>query len=345
MPFYSWIEINAPRYAYMLRNSKYEDAGAPGRVVAVGVKKAIWGATKYALKASMLYGLIHIWNHLMFPDEEEELGESGRRQLHIIIGRRDDGSIMTIRFQGALSDAMSFFGLEDFPRDVKDVVEGSRTITEKIVDAGKALVNRAWQAVRPEIKMAADVSTGMTTYPDVFRPMPIRDRLEHVLRTFKLDSIYRAALDRPAPGKDSDSPVARKVEHLLGDLRRMLVYDTDPGVQAYYDTRRMVFEWQAKQGDERARLASPTNASNALYWYKQAMRYGDLKAADHYLDLYYAQYNGTPKKLEASIRAAHPLSGIKKVKRYDFRRTLTPAQEETVQRGIEWYRKIYLGKK
>ena len=261
MPFYSWIEINAPRYAYMLRNSRYEDAGAPGRVVAVGVKKAIWGATKYALKASMLYGLIHIWNHLMFPDEEEELGESGRRQLHIIIGRRDDGSIMTIRFQGALSDAMSFFGLEDFPQDVKDVVEGSRTITEKIVDAGKALVNRAWQAVRPEIKMAADVSTGMTTYPDVFRPMPIRDRLEHVLRTFKLDSIYRAALDRPAPGKDSDSPVARKVEHLLGDLRRMLVYDTDPGVQAYYDTRRMVFEWQAKQGDERARLASPRCAT------------------------------------------------------------------------------------
>jgi hypothetical protein len=325
----------------MLRNSKYEDGGSPGRVLAVGAKKAIWSASKFAVKASMLYGAIHLWNMIMFPDEEEELGESGRRQLHIIIGRRDDGTIMTIRFQGALSDAMSFFGMEDFPQDVKDVVSEKRTITEKIVDAGKALVNRGWQSIRPEIKMAADVTTGMTTYPDVFRPIPIRDRLEHVLRSFRLDSIYRAALDRPQEGKDSHSATGRRVQHLLSDLRKMFVYDTDPGVQAYYDTRRMVFEWQAKQGDERAKMASPTNASNALYWYKQAMRYGDLKAADKYLKDYYEKFGGTPKKKDASIKSAHPLSGIKRASRYEFRKSLTPAEEETLQRGIEWYRKIY----
>ena len=54
-----------------------------------------------------------LYNAMNFPDEEEELSEYERRQMHLILGRRDDGTIMTVRVQGAFSDALSWFDLQD----------------------------------------------------------------------------------------------------------------------------------------------------------------------------------------------------------------------------------------
>ena len=71
-------------------------------------------------KMSMLYAAVQLFNHLFWPDEEEELGEVGRRQLHLILGRQADGTVLSLRFQGALSDALSWFNLHDFPEDVRE---------------------------------------------------------------------------------------------------------------------------------------------------------------------------------------------------------------------------------
>jgi hypothetical protein len=69
-------------------------------------KKAVAKGEGLVIKANLLFGAVMLWNMLMFPDEEDELGDAGRRQLHIILGRRDDGTTITLRFQGALSDAL-----------------------------------------------------------------------------------------------------------------------------------------------------------------------------------------------------------------------------------------------
>ena len=133
-----------------------------------------------------------------------------------------------------------------------------------------------------------------------------------------------------------DSPAARR---LIADIRGMVdEYDADE--RAYYDTRRLVFDWQEKNGDERRSMSRPTNRSNALYWYRQALKYGDLAAAEKYIKRYY-ELGGTPATRMQSIRRAHPLSGLPPKDRYRWRQSLTKEEAQAVERGIQWYRNTY----
>ena len=85
----------------------------------------------------------------------------------------------------------------------------------------------------------------------------------------------------------------------------------------------------------------PNNKSNAMYYYKQALKYGDFKAAEKYLYQYYYKFGGTYQGLKSSIRTAHPLSGIKKMQRHKFRKSLTEREAEILKRAIAWYRDTY----
>src|SRR3990172_11318842 len=104
---------------------KYEGR-ARGGAVAAGVFMVAKKAACLTFKTLMLYMLVNLWNSTFFPEEEREIGMSGRRQLHLILppGRRSDGTVFTIRLQGALSEDLSWFGLEDFPHDFIDVIIG-----------------------------------------------------------------------------------------------------------------------------------------------------------------------------------------------------------------------------
>jgi hypothetical protein len=102
----------------------------------------------------------------------------------------------------------------------------------------------------------------------------------------------------------------------------------------------MAFKYKEKvmgdQGDH-----SPSSKSNALYYYKQALRWGDGPAAYKYLKIYAEKYDGTLKGLKASVKRAHPLGSIAKKHRMRFIYSLSPKERETVKRGIRWYNKIY----
>jgi len=316
----------------MMRNVRYEGRGAGARPLAIASKKALTKAVGFGIKASMLYILVKLHNILRFPEEEEEFGEAGRRQLHLILGRNDDGTIRSIRFQGAFSDALSWVGLEDFPEDYKDLVSGKKTPLDKLLDVPTAIFTRGIHALRPEPKLLLEVLTGEATYPDPLNPRPIRDTTEHILRTFSLDKVYKRATGKPGRGKNI-------AEHLLADLESLVFYKSDPGEQAYYDSRRTVIDFRKSQGDELAG-GKPTNRGNALYYYKQALKYGDFKAAEKYLIKYY-ELGGKRTSIKRSITQAHPLAGIKKMQRHKFRKSLNPVEARTLERALEWYNQTY----
>ena len=331
IPFYSWMEINAPRYVYLMRNLKHE--GNPvNRLGLVFAKRS----AIFAAKASMLAGAVMLWNMTLFPDELDDLGTEQRRQLHLILGRREDGSIMSIRFQGALSDALSWFGKEDLPHDVSDLVKGKSTIQEQLMAVPKAMLNKTISGIRPDTKALFETLTGESTYPDALSPRPIRDKLENVLKTFKLDIPYRYLAGRPQRGDGF-------TEHFLSDVLSTITYTTEPGVQAYYDTRKTVFDWKEKHGQERSG-GKPTKRGNTLYYYKQALKYGDLEAAWKYKQAYKA-LGGTDKGMRQSINMAHPLAGIKKTDRYKFKQSLTPGERQRLEKAVEWHRQTYVLKR
>ncbi len=337
IPFYSWLEINLPRYVYMMRNLRSEDrhhdaAKVRARMAGIVSKRTLTGAGKLAIKANILMGAVLLWNLLAHRDEWEELGEAKRRQMHLIIGRNEDGTIQTIRFQGALSDALAWFGLEDWPADIADIKNKKGSVQEKIADVPKAAATKLIHGVRPEPKILFETLTKTQTYPDPFSPRPIRDTLGHVLRTFSLDSIYRMASGKPGRGRTM-------AEHFLNDLKTILVYDSDPGEQAYYDVRKYVFDWLGDQGIERP-SGKPTNRSNALYYYRQALKYGDLDAAKRYLMKYY-DLGGSPRSLRTSIKRAHPLGSLAMKHRFKFRQSLSPEQQKKLEIALEWYNRVY----
>jgi len=326
MPFYSWLEINAPRYVRLLRNLPHEGKSG-ARAAAIGGKRLATRAGGLTIKASVLAGAVTLWNHTMFPDAEEKLSDAQRRQLHIILGVREDGEIISMRFQGALSDALSWFGGDDLPSDVTDVVSGRASLGDKAEEALKAPLQKFANALSPIYKTPIEVATGRATFPDVFNPRPIRDPIEHVARTFSVDMPWRILSGKPSRG-------------LKADLSSVLLYNSDPGEAAYQTVRGRVADFLEAQGDERPGFI-PTKRSNALYYYKQALRYGDQEAAKKFFDEYIA-LGGTIQGMSKSVQRSKPLASLKANERGKFLNTLSPADRVMLKRAQAWHSKTFI---
>jgi len=329
IPFYSWLEINAPRYIRLFRNLKHEGGGGIGAMGGV----LAWKTTKLAVKAAALMGMVILWNAAFFPDEEDELQEAGREQLHMILGRRADGSIITLRFQGALSDALSWFGMGNPVEQAKKVVSSTKGVGDLAKDVVSAAPLRLFQGFRPEPKLLYETLSGQSFFPDPLNPRPIRDTTEHILRTFSLDRIYNQASGKPKQGGTWTTQMYR-------DIQSLALTEADPGEQAYYTSRKYIFDWLDKQGKEKP-VAMPTNRSNSLYYYKQALKFGDFDAAEKYLKKY-QDMGGKLHDVQGSIRRVHPLASLRLADRYKFKASLSPEQQETLSIATAWYKKHYV---
>ena len=336
IPFYSWMEVNAPRYVRLMRNLKHEGEGR-GRAVGVVSAKIAWKGTKLAVKATALMATVMLINRLWHPDEEDELSETQRRQMHLILGRRKDGTIMTLRFQGALSDALSWFGGEDITHDIKDVISGKTPITEKAKDAALAPVIKIINGIRPDLKTGAELLSGHSYYPDPFFPRPIRDNIGHVARLFSLNSITDYMTGKPERGGGSVGA------WLMNDIIALGVYTSDPGEASFWNIKKTAYEYLDKIDAEKPRI-SPTNKSNAMYYYKKALKYGDLKAAEKYLKKY-IDLGGTRKGMKLSIKYSSPLGMMSGKRRRAFLKTLTEKEKQTLKIAEEWYKETYINPK
>ena len=330
IPFWSWMEINLPRYYRLFQNAatRGEGGSTAARLAGVGTRKAAGAALGVAEKlflTQLLFASVSAFNHLVHPDEEARLGNNNRG-MHIILGSTSDGKVMSVKFQGALADALSWFGLEDWPSSWEKLQDGKMSVGDQLKKMALAGPNKLANAAAPFFKLGAELITGKQVWPDITQPKPIRDRAEHVARFLALDEEYKALTGKPTKG-------------YLDSLKRTLVYEGDPGEIAYQDTRRLVIDFLKKQGRE---LPSgvPTQRANALFYYKQAVRYGDSEAAARY-KREYLEAGGKLEGIKKSIDKAHPLAMLPENLRYKFRQSLSPEEQQAFKEGLSWYKQVY----
>jgi len=326
IPFYSWVEVNAPRYVRMMRNLQDEDQSA-----------ALAGARSLALKApiltakmAMFYGLVALWNATMFPDEDEEMKRHGRKQLHLILGRTSDGQVRSIRFQGAFSDALSWFGMEQPDKQVADIVSGKKDLYKALQETATAAPNKLLMGATPFAKTTIEALTGKSLFPDITRPKPIRDRTEHILRSLSLDLPYRYAKGIPTRGLATDA------------MSPLFAY-SDPGEAAYYHSLQKMGEYLETVHKERP-PAEPTERSNALYYYKQAIKSGNYDLANDWWEKY-KKMGGTRKTMLMSIKKSDPLQFLPVSERTRYINTLDADDRQTLKEARDWWKRTYRGQR
>jgi len=335
IPFYSWIEINAPRYVRLLKNIKHEGGGAAG--LRIGAAATARAGVGLGIRATMLYTLVNLWNGVFFPDEDDEMQRAQRNQLHLILGRRDDGSVISIRFQGALSDALNWFGMEDFPQDFKDVVSGKVPWSKKFDEALKAPMQKLFSGARPIEKGAVEALTGKTLYPEMFKPRAIRDPWEHLAKSISMDVPYRYA--HYAAGKAGILPAAKPIRGLLTPLLNTIAYTSEPGESAYYSTIEKISNFLKTEGYEVPDV-SPTRRSNALYYYKQAKRFDDEATAKQWLDEY-TRLGGKREDIRNSMKKSHPVAFIPIKLRRKYMGSIDAEDRRTMDIAVDWWEKTF----
>jgi hypothetical protein len=266
-----------------------------------------------------------MWNAIFFPDDEDKLGEE-RKQLHLILGHRADGSIITIRFQGALSDALSWFGLEDLPTDIKEVLQGKVPVAKKIKEALLAGPKRLILGAKPFERTALEALTKRSLYPDVWHPRPIRDRMEHITRTFSLNDLYNRITGKPVRG-------------LGATVGKLVTYTTEPGQAAYFEIKNKVSTFM-EDHNVAPGYAEPTERSTALFYYRQAQKFKDADMAQKWLKEY-IKLGGTRKTMAMAKRTSHPYAQLPLKYRSMFFKTLAPGDRERVQRAVGWWQKSF----
>ncbi len=345
IPFYSWMEINLPRYVRLMRNSRFEDSeGTTGRVVKVGAKKTAISATKAAFLASSFSLAVNMWNRAMIGlglvDEDDKEVLEARKQQHLLLYSTEEGRVISVRFQGALTDALEYFGLGNVFETATDVVFTEETISSALDQyvAEKGYIdgiNRTINSLTPFLKTPAEVVFKQRLYPNVLQTSPMRDRAEYFLQsfemgplTFGINSGYRLMKAFPTKGMLGGGSVMR-------DMINMIGYTTDTGEAAYQYIKAKEYDFIKEKGDERPAFTT-TSKNDALYYHKKALKFGDERSAKRWL-AEYERLGGSKKGLKRSVSLAEPLAKVSKSDRKEFLDSLTNTEKDILGRAESWY--------
>jgi hypothetical protein len=332
IPFWSWKEINFRRYTRFIKNAfstkDKELALRLGKRMGAKSPLVALRVGKFIISATALTAMLEVWNHTMFPGVS--VPKYVRERPHIILGVDDNGEVMYFTNLGALGDFLEWFGLDSVPQMTRDYLNGKKTLPEIAKEMAKKPVNIVAQGLRPEIKTFLESAAGTTIFPDVFEPRQVRDRWYQLFKGFGLENEYAALTGKPMRGGYKKS------------LEEIFVYKDDPDEVAFNNIRDTKYDFIKKKGKGTG-YGEPTKKSNALYYLKMALRYGDKEAAKKYL-LEYISCGGTPQGLKQSIRMMHPLSGLTKEEQIEFVKSLTKEEKEELKRAYAFYEKVFLGK-
>jgi len=181
-------------------------------------------------------------------------------------------------------------------------------------------------AATPIYKTAIESMIGFSLYPDPLKPRPIRDRAGHIARLLSLGTVYDYITDKPRRG-------------VAYDIQSLAVYTTDVGEASYYQIKALTYDYLDKAGKERPAAVS-TKKSNALYYYKQALKFGNKEQAERWKQRYF-DMGGTKDGIRQSIKRSAPLAGLSTEDRKAFYASLSDKEKAMLKRAEKWYGQTY----
>ena len=338
-PFWSFTEGNTRSTYQWMKNMIHDNrvASSVGRKLLgkVAVKTPYYAIKvgKAYLAWSMLTLLLAAWNHGLHDDEEEELPEDIRNQLHIIWGRDEKGNIAYTSGLGAAEDFLKWVGLDDIYSQMMDLYSGKRTFQEVATDIVQQPVNKLVGLVNPIAKSGAEGLLGVSTYPNVFETSSSQDGFDD-----KMISMLGVGNEYKALKKEFKGVPARNF-----DPKSWVTTLKDPGESAYYEVKDLVRDYKKRIGSPAfSGGGEPGPKSEALYQYKQALKFGDEEAADRYL-MKYAELGGTVQGVNQSLKALDPLSALSDSEMGGFMDSLTPADQKRFDKAMEFFTDTLLG--
>lgn len=186
-PFWSYQAINMRRYPMIVANSI--NAGSIGRGAVAGT---VYSAALLS-RVMAFYALQATWNMLRYPEEEEQLGPYDRSIPHIIMGRNADGSIRVFRQVGALADLTEWFGINDLVGHLNQKWQSGQIESDTVAwEMSKAPVKKLLSALRPDVKLLGELTSGYSIWPDPENPRRVQMD-ESLANTVGLVDEYRYA--------------------------------------------------------------------------------------------------------------------------------------------------------
>jgi hypothetical protein len=290
-------------------------------------------------------GFYWMWNHLRFPDEEDDIPEYDRYRPHVTMGRYPDGRVRYINNLGSFYDTLEWVGFEDIQggmeeQHIRDYLNGVRTPQQILTDIAKSPVNKFAGSVAPWIKALYELPTAQTLYPDIFEPRPIYDRIRQTLSYLGLQGVYGYYFGQPGLQGPSASPAYR----WWPERAELALFTAGPlPTEADYNIiREMKFREMDRLSKPRDFGRADRLRSEALRNHRLALRAGDQQAADNY-ELEYQLLEGTPAGLKQSLLRLDPLDGLTAGEQVDFMLRLSPQDQNRLARAYAFYEDTFFG--
>lgn len=348
VPFWSWMEINAPRYVRMMRNSFLEGSNSASIAKMIGKKavtKGVGAAVKTALLAQTLPFFVNLWNEAMiaagFVDREDKRVIDARNQQHLLLWSTDEGRVISVRMQGALTDALEWFGMGSFYSDAFDVALGETNIDEAVDEYfttgeyWKGAAQRIASGLNPFIKLPLEYTTKLRFYPDFTKPSPMRDRTQYALEQLEMGWASSAIALGYELYKDFPKKGNGNATQLLHSMANLVTYSTDTGEAAYNYIKAKEYQfYREKEGD--SGWFTTNDKSDALYYRNKARAYGDTEAEKRWEQVYF-DLGGKKADIRRSEKNRAPLAKVSKYKG-EFLRSLSETERALLESAKVWHR-------
>ena len=346
-PFVRWVEGNFRRSRQIMMNEfrmmKGEFSKSPEKGLVVTMKIAgkgtLNGVRRFALwsaRTTLFWTAVQLWNHLVMGEEEEELPEYVQNNMHFNIGDGNpfgsDGKNRYITLGGAYGDILNFFGLNNFPSMIGEVVSGEKSVAETLQDMKKAALSNVVGVLGPVVSDPLAFIAGVQLWPDPENPRYVKDKAQFFAQSLGLKDEYDVLFSVPH----------RNFWQRYGE-KILSIASVDPGESAYYAVQDEVREFNKSQG-KGGSSNFYTPQSQAAYTFKMGMKLGDEKAAKQGLQKLVA-LGKTADDIDKIIEGMAPLAELSQDDQALF---LARADNKTIQeyvRAVQWYAEMVGGSK
>ena len=331
-PFWSFQEINMKRYYRTFKNAYIDGraAGKAGRtVLGTAAKASPFIAMKvgsFAIRAALVAALLQAWNNWRWPKEEDSLGSDVKGSPHLIMGSDKDGNVRVMTRLGLLPDLLEWFGKDTPTQYAREWLNGNMSVKDVASEMMFGVANKTVSGSMPFITLFYELSSGKSLYPDIRKQRSIRDKTQYIFRWLGFGDEYNVISDLPDRG--------------WGDAaEKIWCNKAIPYEGAYWDTIDRAGKWKEKVLGIKDYSSYDSPKSRAMYYYKQALRFGDRKAAEKYLNDY-AAAGGTASGFKQSMNYLYPLAGVPKKYRREFYKSLDKEGREDYEKAMIYYEKI-----